>query len=346
MPIEEVIDCDLHIAIPPMKALAPYMDDLWRDMTEERGVDMLETVSYPPNSPLTARPDWRQDGFGLDAVRQNALEPNGTTTAICNCLIGVQAVPNPDMAAAFCRAVNDWLAAEWLDKDSRLRGAMLVPLQAPDLAVQEIERLAADRRFVQILLPAMGEMPLGRRHYWPIYEAAARHQLPIAIHPGSSFRSAPTQGGFTSYYVEDYVNQAAAIQSQLTSLIAEGVLSKYEALTVVISEGGFTWMPAYMWRLSKFWRALRMEVPWLHQPPSEIIRDRVRMTIHPLDEPPTAEQMEQILEQLGSDKMLMFSSDFPHWQFDGERSELPAGMTGEYRRKLLSTNARQTYARL
>ena len=32
-----------------------------------------------------------------------------------------------DLAAAFARAVNDWLAAEWLAKDKRLRGSVVLP---------------------------------------------------------------------------------------------------------------------------------------------------------------------------------------------------------------------------
>ena len=56
------------------------------------------------------------------------------------------------------------------------------------MAVEEIERCAADQRFVQVLMLVMGDMPLGKRHYWPIYAAAERHGLPIGIHAGSSYR--------------------------------------------------------------------------------------------------------------------------------------------------------------
>jgi hypothetical protein len=39
---------------------------------------------------------------------------------------------------------------------------------------------------VQVLVPVNGEMPLGKRYYWPIYAAAERHGLPVAVHcPGS-----------------------------------------------------------------------------------------------------------------------------------------------------------------
>src|SRR3546814_485456 len=56
------IDCDIHPAVPSIKALLPYLSDHWRDMVEQRGVHELASNSYPNNAPLTARPDWRQIG--------------------------------------------------------------------------------------------------------------------------------------------------------------------------------------------------------------------------------------------------------------------------------------------
>ena len=45
------------------------------------------------------------------------------------------------MGAAICSAVNDWIIEHWLNKEPRLRASIVVPAQAPLLAVEEIERL-------------------------------------------------------------------------------------------------------------------------------------------------------------------------------------------------------------
>ena len=74
-------------------------------------------------------------------------------------------------------------------KDPRLRASIVVPMQAPDLAVEEIERLAGDHRFVSVLVLAQGDKLLGKRHFWPVYQAAEKHKLPIAIHAGSAYRA-------------------------------------------------------------------------------------------------------------------------------------------------------------
>ena len=52
--------------------------------------------------------------------------------------------------------------------DPRLRASIVVPMQAPDLAIEEIERRASDNRFVSILVLAQGETLLGRRQFWPV----------------------------------------------------------------------------------------------------------------------------------------------------------------------------------
>src|SRR5690606_28155614 len=123
--------------------------------------------------------------------------------------------------------------------DPRLRASIIVPPSLPELAVAEIERRAADRRFVQVLMLAGGEMPLGRRPYWPIYEAAERHSLPIGVHAGGTMRHPPTTIGWPSYYLEDCANNASAAAAQVMSFVAEGVFARFPGLKVVFLETGF-----------------------------------------------------------------------------------------------------------
>ena len=343
------IDCDVHPTLPGLKTLLPYLNDHWRDSVVNRGIHELESISYPPNSPLTARPDWRSENSkpasSVELLRDQALDPFGTRFAILNCLYGVQLLFSEDMAAAFTRALNDWIAAEWLGKEPRLRASIVVPVQSPQMAAEEIEHRAADKRFVQVLLLVADEMPLGKRHYWPIYEAAERHGLPVGIHAGSNYRHPITAVGWPSYYTEDYAAQAQAFQSTLTSLICEGVFAKYPELRVVLLESGFTWLPAHLWRLSKYWQGLRMEVPWVDRSPTEIVRSNVRFSLQPVDGPPDPAQLQRLMDHMGSDELLLFSTDYPHWQFDGDAA-LPEGLSKNLARKIMVDNPLATYPRL
>src|SRR5438105_15333232 len=123
------IDCDIHATVPSTKALLPYMSDYWRDQLVNRHIDRSNfmLMSFPPNSPLSCRPDWRPaaglPGTDIDALRKQALDAFGSKLAICNVLHGSVALFNDDMAAVLCTAVNDWIVKELLDRDPRLRAS-------------------------------------------------------------------------------------------------------------------------------------------------------------------------------------------------------------------------------
>ncbi len=345
------IDCDLHPSLPGTRVLLPYLDEYWRDaVTMVIGnVDRMELNNYPPNAPLTARPDWRPKdavaGSNFAMLKAQALDHFGLRYAICNCLHGAQAVFNADLGTALCRAINDWIRAEWLDRDTRLRASVVISVLDPEAAAEEIERVASDRRFVQVLVLAMGELPLGRRIYWPIYRAAERHRMPIGVHAGSMARHPSTQSGHLSYLVEDSVTQAQGCASQLMSFIAEGVFVKFPDLRLVLLESGVSWLPAALWRFGKDWRGTRTEVPWVKTYPASIVRDHVRLTLQPLDGPPDAEDVSRLIEHIGSEDMLLFATDYPHWQFDGDEV-LPGGLPQWLRQKIMVDNALATYPRL
>ena len=343
-----IIDCDVHPTVDGMRTLLPYLDDLWREAVVRRGIDDMVTISYPSVNPLTFRADWRdasgRAGLTVEALGRQALDPFGTAIAICNCLYGAQAAFSEDLGASVARAVNDWIAAEWLARDPRLRASIVVPQQNVEMAVDEIERVAPDKRFVQVLLLVSGETALGRRHNWPIYRAAEKHGLTVGIHAGSMYRHPMTPVGWPTTFTEEYVAQATAFQSQLTSLIAEGVFAKFPALTVVLLESGVTWLPAYLWRLSKFWKGLRSEIPWVSDPPGSIVRDRVRLTLQPFDGPPDPGSVMRLIDHIGSDEMLLFSTDYPFEDL-GEAAEwfdaLPISLTD--RRKIGRSNAARLF---
>jgi hypothetical protein len=343
------IDCDLHPMVPGMTALAPYMDEFWRDQVAERGITTLDTQSWPVRSPKTIRADWRgADGRGAATVGQlqaQSLDRLGTALGILNPLYGVQLVFNEDMAAAFTQALNDWTRAEWLDRDARLRASIVLPLQSVEAAVAEIERLAPDRRFVQVLALAMGEVPLGRRQFWPVLEACVRHGLPLGIHAGSAYRHPQTSVGWTSWYLEEYAANQQAFQSTLASLITEGAFSKFPDLRVVLLESGVSWLPSFLWRLQKTWKGVRFEVPWVDRLPAEIVRDQVRLTVQPLDAPEDGAIVQRVMDQLRSDALLLWASDWPHWQYEGDAA-MPAGIPESLWPKLMRDNPLATYQRL
>lgn len=339
------IDCDIHPHVPGTKVLLPWLDAHWAEEVVDRGVLSLDSIAYPPNAPLTARADFRAAGLGLAPMREQVFDRWGTDCGILNCLYGVQLIHNADMAIALTRALNSWIAQEWLAKDQRLFASIVLPLQDIDAAIAEIEHWAQHRQFVQGLVLANGESPLGKRRYWPVWRALEQHGLPLAIHAGSSYHNPVTSLGWTNYYLEDYAAQSLGFQAQVANLITEGVFAKFPGLKVVLLESGVSWLPGFIWRLSKFWRGVRREVPWVNRPPGDIIRDHFAMSITPLDGPDDGATIAKVIEQIQSEDFLLWSSDYPHWQFDGD-AQLPPGVPQHLHGKIMRDNPLKFYPRI
>ena len=256
-----MIDCDVHDEVPGVQALFPYLSTHWVEYCRQSAFRGPSETSYPPHAPTSRSPLWRdaepRAASSVEAVREQLLDPLEVDLAILTCTYAVESIHNPDTAAAISSAVNHWQRIEWLDREPRLRASIVVPSSQPEMAAAEIDRVAGDPRFVQVVVPVRSAMPYGNRHFHPLFEAAARHGLVVAMHFGGAPGNPPTGSGWPSYYVEDMVGMAQVFQTQLLSLIAEGTFDRFPELRVACVEGGFTWVPSLLWRLDKEWKGLR-----------------------------------------------------------------------------------------
>lgn len=360
----ELVDCDVHpIMQGGMAALRPYLSTAAQHrlgIDGRRGLTtsgQREAVSIPRNM-MYVNPAGvlRGDAHGPDGAAPGAdpaytashlLDAHGISRAVLigGEVLGLGAMPDPDVAAMIAAAYNDWLAEAWLAADDRYRGTLVVGPQDPAQAAQEIRRSGRNERFVAVLLP-LTNILMGQRHYYPIYEAAAELGLPITVHPNSGegiFRTSPSMAGAApTYYVEWHTGLSQVFQANLISLVCHGVFERLPGLKVVVTEGGLGWIPDVLWRLDKNVKGLRDEVPWVRRLPSEYVFDHVRFTSQPLPEPRRREHLHTICEIVHADRTLMFSSDYPHWDFDDPRhalTSLPAGI----RQRVKVDNAVETY---
>lgn len=253
--------------------------------------------------------------------------------------------PEPDFAAAVISAVNDVIVEEWLPSDSRFRSSLGVYPHLPEMAVAEIQRLGDHPQIVQVQLPSAARIPWGQRLFHPIFEAAAEYDLAIAIHPGSEgvgLSGAPNAAGYPTSYFEWHTTLVNSYIAHLTSMLAEGVFAKFPNLTFVLVEGGISWLPPILWRLDKNWKALRTTIPWLSELPSEIAARHIRLSTQPLEEPADRNHFHAILEMFPAEQMLMFSSDFPHW--DGDAPDFAARQFPQHlRSRIMGETAAELY---
>jgi predicted TIM-barrel fold metal-dependent hydrolase len=342
-----VIDVDVHANVPSIDALYPYMDGIWVDWAVERGYrgPSAAATHYPPMSPRSCRPEWKPDGrppaSSVELLQQHILDPWDVQHAILNCYYGVDSLRHPDWAAALAKAVNDWVANEWLARDPRLRASLIVPARDPAAMVAEIERIGDHPGFVQVLLPARNDWLWGMRVFHPVFKAIERHDLVAALNMGGTSDGAPSSTGYASYFIEQYVAEWASFASQITNIISEGVFNVWPNLRMSVLEGGFTWVPVWGWRMNKEWRGLHREVPWVDSPPLDIIREHMRFSTTPIDAGPP-ELMKKVVGWLGSDDFLMYSSDYPHG-YDDDLPGLMSLLSEGARANMMAETARQWY---
>ncbi|MEM9777492.1 MAG: amidohydrolase family protein, partial [Chloroflexota bacterium] len=200
------IDADIHNIVPNIDALMPYFDTHWQEYFRNSRFNGPIDASYPAGAETSRDPKLATTaGTTLADLQQHVLDPNQLDLAILNCTYEVDSLHNPDMAAACARAVNQWQAEHWLEQDKRLRASIVVPSKVPALAVEEIEHWGNHPGFVQIFLPVRSQHLYGTRNFWPVLEAAVKHDLAVCIHYGgaSGYPSTPT--GWPSWHIEEYV---------------------------------------------------------------------------------------------------------------------------------------------
>lgn len=345
----KIIDCDVHNSLRSERDLLPYLPDVWKDRVARSGLGLMYSGYHSPVG--VGRRDAVPPGGGAvgsdpQFVIEQLVEPYNMEYAILTGnLFSVSVGHEPDFAAAIASAYNDCLIDNWLNKDPRFKGSLFVAQQDPLLAAKEIDRLGSHPGFVQVVTSSASRMPLGQRFFHPIYEAAERNGLPVAIHPGAEGAgqsNPPTPAGYPTWYIEWHTCLSTNFMAQLTSLICEGVFEKYPDLKFVLIEGGVSWLPHLMWRLDKNYTALRSQVPWLKKMPSAYIRDHCYFTTQPIEEPKQAVHLKQIFEMIDAEHILLFSSDYPHWDFDSP-DHILKWLKPEERQRIFYDNAKQLY---
>jgi predicted TIM-barrel fold metal-dependent hydrolase len=345
------IDCDIHPRVPAIGTLRPYLSEHWQEYTRYSAFKGPVDTSYPRGAATSLQPiaqttDGRSPAADPAVVRAHTLDANGAEIGILNCDYAVESVHNPDAAAALASGVNDWLIAEWLDAEPRFRASVVVPSQQPEMAAREIERVGGHPGFVQVYLPARAAAPYGNRRYHPIFAAAVRHDLVVGIQFGGAPGNPPTAVGWPTYYLEEYAGMSHVFQSHLLSLIAEGVFDQFPTLRVALVEGGFSWLPAFLWRLDKEWKGLRREVPWVRRLPSAYVREHIRLTIQPFDTPVDPDHALRLFDQLDADgllDLLMFATDYPHWHPETPEDAVLATLPDSVRAMIMGETARAIY---
>lgn len=348
-------DIDIHPRLKSPADLKPYLPQRWWEYWQSYGLrrrhGYVKGHPYPKAHPVDGMrrdafpPGGGMPGSDLAFMRAQYLDRYGLTHGVMNVLSPTGAGElNAEFSAAMAAAANEWQKHAWCAQEPRLKASVCVPYEAPDLAAAEIRRRAGDADFVQVLLLSRTAEALGRRRYWPIFEAAQEADLPVGIHVFGYSGYASTNTGWASFYVEEMAEHGTSCSALIASLVFEGVFLRFPRLKLVMIEAGFAWLPALGWRLDKVWARHRDELAHVTEPPSETIRRHVWITTQPMEEPepPEPRHLTDVMEWIGWDR-IMFASDYPHWDFDDPDLVIPGTLDAAKRHAIRAGNAMALY---
>jgi predicted TIM-barrel fold metal-dependent hydrolase len=184
----------------------------------------------------------------------------------------------------------------------------------------------------------------GDPRYDPIWEAATRHDLPVTCHLGrGQFELLPMPPvGNMSYNHDFMVTYSLLAANQVMSLIFDGVFERFPTLQICLVEHAYSWILPLMWRMDAAYEARKQDLPHLKRKPSDYVKDHIWFTTQPLDFPDDRNELKKALEWMDADKILLFSSDYPHWTFDDPKwivRQIPE----QFREQIMFQNAIDLY---
>lgn len=161
----------------------------------------------------------------------------------------------PARGAALAKIVNDTMLEAHAVFPERFVGCASLPIQAPDLAVKELERISGQRAIRGVYLPtSFGDKNLSDPSLFPIYQRCEALNLPVLLHPVTPIGADRLQ----SYYLRNLLGNPYDTGVAAAFLIFGGVLDRFPNLNIVLPHAGGT-LPYLVGRL-EHGQAVRPEV--------------------------------------------------------------------------------------
>lgn len=359
--LDFIVDTDAHVT-DQIDDFLPYADDKYKASKKmiENAPDPLRDI-YTLTHPLPifqhSETYGGDDLLGEDTATRSKnaklkeMDEYDIDYSILNPTLnlGISTVNNTRAAMALMNGYNSWITDEFLDEHPGLKATILVAPQKPDIAAEEIDRMADEDDMVGVGIPATGvEPPLGNHKYDPIYEAAEDNGLPLVLHgvSGAFGDSFPIQRKWNETYAEDHVIVHPFTQMwTVTSLMFHGIPERFPDLDFVIQEAGIGWVPYLVWRLDDHYLELSDEIPDLQAMPSAYIDEQFTFTTQPLGH--TARNpgdLASMIDLVGPE-LVMYASDLPHPDFDppGELFDRVRSLDGDDLRGMMGETAAAVY---
>ena len=187
----------------------------------------------------------RDDGTFFREVESNLWDPQVRLRECDSQGVGVQVLSTVPVMFSYwakprdghdlSRFLNDHLASVCQSNPRRLVGLGTLPMQAPDLAVQELTRCVRELGFAGVQIGThVNDWNLDRAELFPVFERAAELGAAVFIHPWDMMG----EGRMRKYWLPWLVGMPAEVSLAICSLIFGGVLERLPSLRLCFAHGG------------------------------------------------------------------------------------------------------------
>ena len=249
--------------------------------------------------------------------------------------------PDPDIVTAMTFAYNRWFTKTILPHETRVKTLLCLPFHDPDASIKMIQEFGETPGVVGFMITSQRHAGVHKNMYMRIYRELEERGLPLAFHAGPSWGDTmtTTMNRFLSVHSMSFVT---CNMTHMTNWIVNGLPERFPKLKVIWIESGLAWVPFMMQRLDHEYLMRQSDAPLLKRLPSEYIQE-MYFTSQPL-EVTIPHMLEATFKAVHAETQLMYSSDWPHWDFDvpSRIAGLPF-LTEQAKRNILGETARKLF---
>jgi len=249
--------------------------------------------------------------------------------------------PDPDIVTALTFAYNRWFTETILPREPRVKTLLCLPFHDPDAALKTIEEFGEKSGVVGFMITSQRRTGVHRNMYMRVYKELEERGLPLAFHAGPTWGDTmtSTMNRFLAVHSMSFVT---CNMTHLANWIVNGLPERFPKLKVIWIESGLAWVPFMMQRLDHEYLMRQSDAPLLKRLPSEYIAE-MYFTTQPL-EVTMPHMLEATFKAVHAETQLMYSSDWPHWDFDtpGRIAGLPF-LSEQAKRNILGETARKLF---
>jgi predicted TIM-barrel fold metal-dependent hydrolase len=224
--------------------------------------------------------------------------------------------PSKEMEVELCWAYNRWVTEVALpESQGRMYSMLCLPFSSPAASLKQVETFGHRKGVGGFMITTVRDnMPVYDDAYMKVYRAIEERGLALSFHSGFNWGKSGVFQSCNRFISAHALGFSFYNILHLTNWVVNGMGERFPKLPVIWIEAGLAWVPFLMQRLDHEFMIRSSECPLLKKKPSDYMRDMYYST-QPM-EIQDMEALETTFRMINAETQLLYSSDYPHWDFD------------------------------